>query len=69
MPDLIGQNAAVAQDTLKRAGFTNVTLGSADPKDKLVVLPQNWKITEQSTPGGTTVQSDTLIVLTCSKKS
>jgi hypothetical protein len=68
MPEVVGQNAAVAQDTLKKAGFTNVQLGSADPGDKLVILPQNWKVVEQSTPAEQTIPSDTLIVLTCTKK-
>lgn len=68
MPNVVGQNGAVAQDALKKAGFTNVTLGSADPEDTLVILPQNWKVLEQSTPPGQTVPSDTMIVLTCTKK-
>lgn len=68
MPNVTGQNAAIAQDTLKKAGFTNITLGSADPNDSLVVLPQNWTVKEQSTAAGETIPSDTLIVLTCTKK-
>ena len=68
MPNVTGQNAAIAQDTLQRAGFTNITLGSADPDDTLVILPENWKVVEQSTEAGQTVLSDTKIVLSCSKK-
>lgn len=68
MPNVVGQNGSVAQDTLKRAGFTNIEFGSVDPDDTWVVLPQNWKIVEQSAPAGQTVQSDTLIVLSCTKK-
>jgi hypothetical protein len=68
MPNVTGQNAAIAQDTLKKAGFTNVTLGSADPQDKFVILAQNWTVKEQSTAAGQTIPSDTLVVLTCTKK-
>lgn len=68
MPNVVGQNGAIAEDILKKSGFTNVTLGSADPDDTLVILAENWKIVEQSTAAGQTVQSDTLIVLTCTKK-
>lgn len=68
MPNVVGQNGAIAEDILKKAGFTNVTLGSADPDDTLVILPENWKIVEQSAIPGETVQSDTLIVLSCTKK-
>lgn len=68
MPSLVGQNAAVAQDILKRSGFTRVELGSADPGDSIVLLPQNWTVKEQSATAEQTIPSDTLIVLTCTKK-
>ena len=68
MPDLVGKNAAVAQDELKRLGFTNIQLGSADEHDTLVLLAANWTVVEQSADAGEKLPADALIVLTCSKK-
>jgi hypothetical protein len=68
MPDVRGQNAAVAQDYLRRLGFTNVTFGSQDEFDTWVVLPANWTVKKQSMKAGRKVPADTLIVLTCTKQ-
>ena len=67
MPDVRGQNAAVAQDYLSKLGFTQVTFGSQDELDTWVVLPQNWTVKKQSTAPGRKIPADTLIVLTCTK--
>ena len=69
MPDLRGQNAAVAQDYLTRLGFTRVEFGSQDELDSWVVLPENWTVKKQSTKPGRKIPVDTLIVLTCTKTS
>lgn len=68
MPNVAGANAAVADDQLKKLGFTNVQFGSADPGDTFVLMRANWKVIDQSAAAGTTIPSDTLIVLTCTKK-
>jgi hypothetical protein len=67
MPDVRGQNAAVARDYLTKLGFTNVTFGSQDELDTWVVLPENWTVKQQSTKTGRKIPTDTLIVLTCTK--
>ncbi|MEV8510688.1 PASTA domain-containing protein [Dactylosporangium sp. NPDC051484] len=69
MPNLVGKNAAVAQDELKRLGLTKVQLGSQDPGDSMVILAANWTVTKQSQPAESQVTTDTLIVLTCTKKA
>ncbi|WP_213453353.1 PASTA domain-containing protein [Rhizomonospora bruguierae] len=68
MPDVVGQNAAVAEDELRRLGFTKIQLGSQDEHDTVVILAANWTVTKQSTGAGERVPLDTLIVLTCTKK-
>lgn len=68
MPNLIGKNAAIADDELKRLGFTNIQYGSADPDDKVVLLLANWTVTKQSAKAGERLPSDALIVLTCTKQ-
>jgi hypothetical protein len=67
MPDVRGQNAAVAGDYLAKLGFTNVTYGSQDQLDSWVVLPENWTVKKQSAKKGRKLPTDTLIVLTCTK--
>lgn len=34
MPDLVGENAAVADDRLRKLGFTNIQFGSQDENDR-----------------------------------
>lgn len=69
MPDLVGENAAVADDRLRKLGFTNIQFGSQDENDTVVLLLANWTVTKQSTKAGMKVPVDTLIVLTCTKKA
>ncbi|MFG3554656.1 PASTA domain-containing protein [Micromonospora sp. NPDC047557] len=68
MPDLVGLNAAVAQDKLKRLGITTIKLGSGDENDTFVILPENWTVTKQSHKKGAKVALDELVVLTCTKQ-
>lgn len=68
VPDLKGENAAVADDTLRKLGFTNIRFGSADEDDKVVLLLANWTVTKQSAKAGRKLPLDTLIVLTCTKQ-
>jgi hypothetical protein len=67
MPNVVGQNAAVAKDHLGKLGFKNVELGSKDADNQVVILPENWTVTTQSAAAGTQVATDTLIVLGCTK--
>lgn len=66
MPDVVGENADVAKDKLKRLGFTNIDLGTADGRP-MVVLPQNWTVKTQSAKPGDTLPADAKIVLGCVK--
>jgi hypothetical protein len=68
MPKVTGENAAVADDKLRKLGFTNIQYGSQDEKDKVVLLLTNWTVTKQSAKAGSKVSTDTLIVLTCTKE-
>lgn len=66
MPNVVGVNAAVAEDQLKRLGFTNIQFGTVDGHS-FVALPQNWTVKTQSAKAGTQVMSDTVVVLGCAK--
>jgi hypothetical protein len=67
MPDVVGLNAAVAQDQLNELGLTNLRFASGDKRYRVVLVVRNWSVTKQSTPAGTQVDKATLIVLTCVK--
>jgi hypothetical protein len=68
MPNVVGTNAAVADDQLRKLGFTRIQFGSQDKADKVVLLLSNWTVTKQSTKAGEQVSTDTLVVLTCTKE-
>ena len=69
MPDVVGDNAAVAKDKLTTLGFTKVDFGSVDDKHNTlgVLNPTNWTVQEQSYDPGEMLAPDTLIVLGCVK--
>ncbi|MET7749887.1 PASTA domain-containing protein [Micromonospora sp. NPDC005367] len=69
MPNLKGENAAVADDKLRKLGFTNLQYGSADENDTLVIMLANWTVTKQSAKPGAKLNPDDLIVLTCTKQN
>src|SRR3954463_10249889 len=64
MPDVVGQNAAVALDALKKTGFENIDLGTTDGR-RVVILPQNWTVETQSAKPGTELAPDAKVVLGC----
>ena len=68
VPNVVGHNADVAVDELKRAGFTNVDLGTVDGH-KFVALPQNWTVKTQSAKPGDRLSRDAKIVLGCARNS
>jgi PASTA domain len=66
MPNLVGENAAVAEDRLRKLGFTDITFGTLDGR-MAVVLPQNWTVRAQSTAPDERIAADTKIVLGCTR--
>jgi hypothetical protein len=66
VPDVVGQNADVARDSLHKLGFTNIDLGTVDGH-KVVVLPQNWTVKAQSAKAGTRLAPNAKIVLGCAR--
>jgi hypothetical protein len=68
VPELVGKNAAAARIELEGLGFGDVRFASQDAGEPDVVLPQNWTVTRQSPAAGTRVQTDTAIVLTCTRR-
>jgi hypothetical protein len=67
MPDIVGVNAAVAEDQLHRLGLRNLEFTSGDKRYLLVLVLRNWTVTKQSVAAGTRVDKTAPIVLTCVK--
>jgi hypothetical protein len=44
VPDMVGQNAADAENRLKSLGLTSVELSSANPDYKMVLVASNWTV-------------------------
>lgn len=68
LPDVIGQNGAIAKETLEGLGLTNIRL-AADPKSgkSTVFLPENWHVTKLEPKAGTEVRTDQTVVITMTK--
>ena len=66
--DLVGMNAAVAEDRLRQLGFTNIDFGSVDPDDTVVLIPANWRVIAVEPEPGSEISPDALIVLSCTKE-
>ncbi|MBB5873996.1 hypothetical protein F4553_007430 [Allocatelliglobosispora scoriae] len=67
MPDVVGTNAAAAEDQLRRLGFKRIRFGSSESRYGAVIVPANWTVTAQSLQPGHLAAADELIVLTCRK--
>jgi hypothetical protein len=68
MPDVVGQNAAVALDKLHKLGLKNIDLGTVDGHE-FVVLPQNWTVKTQSAHPGEKLAPDAKVVLGCARNN
>jgi len=67
IPDLIGQNAKIAEDKLKALGFTNVELASATSKYQNVFVPANWTVVGIEPAPGTSVSPGDDVVVKVTK--
>lgn len=67
MPDVVGLNAAAAEDQLHRLGLRNLRFVSGDKRYLMVLVLHNWTVTRQSVAAGTRVDKTAPIVLTCVK--
>lgn len=63
VPGIVGANAADAETRLKSAGFTTVTLESANPHYKSVWVASNWTVlSSDPAPGCTASRSGSITV-------
>jgi PASTA domain len=67
VPDLVGVDHQLAQDTLQAAGFYLIDETDCSGDDRLLLWDRNWVVVEQDPPGGATASMDDTITL-CSLK-
>jgi beta-lactam-binding protein with PASTA domain len=68
LPDVVGQNGAIAQDTLTTLGLTKLDLAAdAASGHQIVLNPANWTVTKMEPKAGTSVRTDQAVVITMTK--
>jgi hypothetical protein len=67
VPNVVGVNHQLAQDTMQAAGFYFLTEEDASGQGRLLLNDRNWVVVSQSPAGGTTAALDTKILLRSKK--
>jgi PASTA domain-containing protein len=63
VPNVVGMNHQLAQDTLQAAGFYLLLEEDATGQGRQLVWDRNWEVVSQSVPGGTTASIASPITL------
>jgi hypothetical protein len=67
VPDVVGLNHQLAQDTLQASGFYLLDEQDATGQGRMLLYDRNWVVVSQSVPAGTSVPADTMITLSSKK--
>ena len=67
VPDVVGNDHQLAQDTMQAAGFYALQEEDATGQGRSLFYDRNWTVVEQSPPGGTKASPDQTIVLRSKK--
>jgi hypothetical protein len=67
VPNVVGVNHQLAQDTLQAAGFFHLAEEDATGKGRLLINDRNWVVVSQIPTGGTTTLLTTKILLRSKK--
>jgi len=67
MPDVVGMNHQLAQDTLQASGFYLLLEEDATGAGRLLIRDRNWEVVAQSVVAGSRVGIDTPITLFAEK--
>jgi hypothetical protein len=61
LPDAVGLDLQLAQDTMQASGFYFLTSHDASGEGRLQILDRNWKVCDQTPAGGAPTSPGTLI--------
>ncbi|MGI8479176.1 MAG: PASTA domain-containing protein [Gaiellaceae bacterium] len=67
VPDVVGMDHQLAQDTMQAAGLYNLSEEDATGQDRLMLIDRNWTVVEQDPPAGSMVSEDQTIILRSKK--
>ena len=67
VPNVVGLNHQLAQDTMQAAGFYFLTEEDATGQGRLLIDDRNWVVVSQQPTGGTHAPADTKILLRSKK--
>lgn len=67
VPNVVGLNHQLAQDTMQAAGFYYLTEQDATGQGRLLINDRNWVVVSQQPAGGTRAAPDTKIILRSKK--
>ncbi len=67
IPDVVGVNHQLAQDTMQAAGFYNLSEEDATGQGRMLVLDRNWVVVSQEPEPGTKAPLDVTIILRSKK--
>lgn len=67
VPNVVGLNHQLAQDTMQAAGFFSLAEEDATGKGRLLINDRNWVVVTQQPAGGTRAPADTTIILRSKK--
>jgi hypothetical protein len=67
VPNVVGLNHQLAQDTMQAAGFYYLTEEDATGQGRLLINDRNWVVVSQQPAGGTKAAPDTKIILRSKK--
>jgi hypothetical protein len=67
VPNVVGMDHQLAQDTMQAAGLYNLSEEDATGQDRLLIWDRNWTVVSQSPSPGSKVGEDQTIVLRSKK--
>lgn len=67
VPDVVGEDHQLAQDTMQAAGLYNLAEEDATGQGRAMLLDRNWEVVSQSPKAGTKVAEDRTITLRAKK--
>lgn len=67
VPDVVGKDHQLAQDTMQAAGLYNLAEEDATGQGRALLWDRNWVVVSQSPPAGTLVAEDTTVILRSKK--
>jgi hypothetical protein len=67
VPDVVGKDHQLAQDTMQSAGLYNLSEEDATGQGRMLLIDRNWVVVEQKPAAGTQVAADQTITLRSKK--